>query len=150
MLSFDIMIATSFLLIVLAILVAQVSYNIKSSQEFADKSSLMSDLDKVSNIFFEEGIPGNWTSSNVQTIGLESNGRISLEKLGNFSQMPYSNTIILVGLNSDYNITVYSKGNSIYSFGRPYGDSTSVLKKDRIGVLENGTLVEIRVLVFER
>jgi hypothetical protein len=147
-LSFDVMIASALLVIVLAVILTQVGYSVKGYQEFKEKSAIMNDLDKLSGIFFDEGFPKNWTSENVRTIGFEKNGRIDMDKLSNFTNISYSKNLILLGLNSDYNITLYHEGNPIYSFGKSYENATSIFKKERISVLENGSLVTIRVLVF--
>jgi hypothetical protein len=150
MLSFDVLIASALLVIILAVLVAKVGYSIKDSQELTEKTSMISDCDKLSNIFFEEGLPKNWTRENVQIIGLESSGRINLTKLSSFNQTSfYQNSLILLGISSDYNITIYSSGYNA-SFGIPYENATSIVKKDRIGVLENGSLVTIRILTFRK
>jgi hypothetical protein len=150
MLSFDVLIASALLMIILAVLVAKVGYSVNDSRESTEKNSMLSDCDKLSNIFFEEGLPKNWTRENVQIIGLESRGRINLTKLSSFSQLDfYPSTLILLGINSDYNITIYSTGQN-FSFGKSYENATSIVKRDRIGVLENGSLVTIRILTFRK
>jgi hypothetical protein len=149
-LSLDFMVASILLFMVLAFLAVQVSYELKESQETRQKEALIDAADQASNIFFSEGYPKNWTNANVETLGMEKNGRLSIEKLVYFNQISYSNATGLLGVNSDFNITILNKGNEIMSFGRPYDNATSIVKRERLGVLENGTLVNIRVLFFEK
>jgi len=150
MLSFDFMIATALLLLVLTVILIRVGYDYKGTEEFKSKNLLMQDADAVSGMFFSEGFPDNWTTETVQALGLEENGRIDINKLGYFNQTPYLKTISLLGIKSDYNITILSGPSQLYSFGTSYSAAKSIVKKDRIGVLENGTIVSIRVLVFEK
>jgi hypothetical protein len=150
MFSFDFMIASSLLLLVVAVLTIQVGYELKETQEASGKGVLMKDADRLSGIFFDEGYPKDWTNETVQAIGLQSNGRISLQKLSYLGQAPYSGIIALAGLSSDYNITITSGSNELFNFGAPYINASSIVKKERFGVLENGTIVVIEVLVFEK
>lgn len=150
MLSFDFLFASSFFLLVCALLVFQAGYKIKETQEVREKTLMLNDLEKLSDIFFSEGIPYNWTIGDVQAIGLQEGGRVSFMKLSNFSQISYEESLLKLGMNNDYNITMTASGTDIYSFGASYENSTSLMKRDRICVLENGTLATIRILVFEK
>jgi len=149
-LSFDFLFACSVFLLIGAVLAVQAGHSIKETQESREKSLLLKDTEKLSEIFFSEGLPKNWTYDNVQILGLQEEGRISFGKLGNFSRIPYQETLIRLGMSKDYNISILSSGTEIFSFGASYGNSSSLVKRDRICVLENGTLVITRVFVFEK
>jgi hypothetical protein len=149
-LSLDFMVASILLFMVLAFLAVQVGYELKNTQETRQKEALISGADQASNIFFSEGYPKDWIPENVEILGMESKGRLSMQKLEYFNQTPYSTAIGLLGVNNDFNITILNGQNEIISFGKPYDSASSVVKRERLGVLENGTLVNIKVIIFEK
>jgi len=149
-LSFDFMVASILLFMVLAFLAVHAGHELKSTQESREKEELIAAAERASNSFFSEGYPKNWTLETVETLGLESNGRLSAGKLEYFNQTSYSKAIGLLGTDSDFNITLMSGQNELMSFGKSYEGATTIVKRERLGVLENGTLVNIRILVFEK
>jgi hypothetical protein len=149
-LSFDFLIACSIFLIMVGILLAKVGYEMKDAQEVNSKNAIISEADTISGIFFQEGIPKDWTNETVQVIGLRSGGRISAQKLQEFSNIPYFRSISLLGIKNGYNITVSGSSGELFSFGSSYEGAKSLIKADRIGVLENGTIVTISSYIFEK
>lgn len=150
MLSFDFLIVCSVFLFLGALLVIQAGYAVKESMEIERKDVILRDANTLGEIFFREGYPRDWNAANVQILGLESSGRISDEKLEKFGQLDVGRTMILMGLESEYNITVLCGDEVVRSYGAAYDGASSIVKKERVVVLENGTIATVRVLVFER
>ncbi len=146
-LSFDFLIATTLFILITAILLAQVGHNTKELNEIRDKNELIDETYKLSEIFFDEGYPKNWNSSNVAVIGLEANNRISWSKLKSLEEIGYQKSLVLLGLKNDYNITIFEDNSALYSFGKNIENASSIVKVDRVGILNN-SIVSLRVLLF--
>ncbi len=146
-LSFDFLIATTLFILITAILLAQVGHNTKELNEIRDKNELIDETYKLSEIFFDEGYPKNWNSSNVAVIGLETNNRISWSKLKTLEEIGYQKSLVLLGLKNDYNITIFEDNSALYSFGKNIENASSIVKVDRVGILNN-SIVSLQVLLF--
>lgn len=149
-LSFDFLIACTLFFFMAGILLTKVGHEIKDAEEVSGKNALLRDADALSGIFFQEGLPKNWTNETVQVIGLRDGGRISMRKIQEFNKTTYSRSIELLGINNYYYINISSSSGEICSFGYPYTQAKSLVKRERIGVLENGTIVTIGVYIFEK
>lgn len=147
-LSFDFLIATAILFFIIAILLAQVTHNTKELNEIREKNELVEDAYKLSEIFFDEGYPKNWNSSNVIILGMETNNRIDWQKLKNLEEIGYQKSLILLGLKNDYNFTIFKGNSTFYSFGKNTENASSIVKVDRVSILNN-SIVSIQVLVFD-
>jgi hypothetical protein len=147
-LSFDFLIACTIFILVIAILLTQVGYNTKELNEIRDKNELIDETHKLSEIFFDEGYPKNWNSSNVVVIGLETDNRISWSKLKSLEEIGYQKSLVLLGLKNDYNITIFENNSTFYSFGKNIENASSIVRVDRVGILNN-SIVSVQVLVFD-
>ncbi len=145
--SFDFLIASAIFLFVVALLLTQVGHNTKELNEIREKNEIIEEAYKLSEIFFSEGYPKNWNSSNVQIIGLKTDNRINFEKLESFEEIGYQKSLVLLGLKNDYNLTI-SNNLTKWSFGKNPENASSITKVDRISIL-NSSIVYIQVLIFK-
>ncbi len=146
-LSFDFLLATTISIFVVSLLLIQIGNNAKELDELREKNELNKDAYKLSEIFFNKGYPENWNSTNVKIIGVESNNRIDWNKLKSLEKIGYQKSLILLGLKNDYNITIFNDTTPIYSFGKNTENASSIMKVDRISIL-NDSIVSIQILVF--
>ena len=147
-LSFDFLIACTILILAISILLIQVGYTTKELNEVRDKNELIDETYKLSEIFFDEGYPKNWNSSDVVIVGMETNNRIDWQKLKSLEEIGYQKSLILLGLKNDYNFTIFKDNSTFYSFGKNTENASSIVKVDRVGILNN-SIVSIQVLVFD-
>ena len=146
-LSFDLLVAIVIFSLVLAILVAQISYNSKEIDELRKQNEMIEEAYKISEIFFREGYPKDWNESNVEILGLETNGRIDWDKIKKLESLGYQKSLSLLGANYNYNITIESTTLN-WNFGKNPENSTTITKINRLGIL-NSSLVSIQILVFD-
>jgi len=147
LLSLDLLISITIFTLILAILVSQISYNSKEIIELREQNKMLEESYRIGEIFFREGYPENWNESNVEIIGLATTNRIDWNKLKKLENLGYQRSLVLLGLDYDYNITI--QGNNInWSFGENPSNAKIITKIDRIGIL-NSTMVTIQVLVFK-
>ena len=145
-LSFDLLMAVVIFSFALAILVTQISYQSREIDEVRKQNEMIEASYEVSEIFFREGYPKDWNESNVEILGLEKNNRISWDKLQKLESLGYQKSLALIGLDYDYNITIDGE-NLHWSFGRSPENSTTLVKTDRLGIL-NSSLVSVRIMIF--
>ena len=126
----------------------QVGYNTKELSEIEERNELVEETRKLSEIFFEEGYPENWNSTNVAIIGIKTDNRMDWNKLESLKEMGYQKSLVLLGLNLDYNMTIFNKTDSVWGFGKSPENASSVVKINRIGIL-NSSIVYIQILVFK-
>ncbi|RLI99377.1 MAG: hypothetical protein DRP06_03575 [Candidatus Aenigmatarchaeota archaeon] len=141
--SFDFLIACSIFILVLVILIGHIGYNTLQLNELKDKHELIRSGYKLSGIFFMEGYPKDWNSSNVEIIGLQTDNRIDWNKLKEFENIGYQKSLILLGLKYDYNITI---GN--YTFGENPENASSAFIINRVGIL-NSSVVPMQIIIFK-
>ena len=141
--SFDFLIACSIFILILAVLVSHIGYNAIQLKELKEKHELTKSGYKLSEIFFMEGYPKDWNSSNVKIIGLQTDNRIDWNKLKELENFGYQKSLILLGLNYDYNLTI---GN--YTFGKNPENASSAFRINRVGIL-NSSVVPIQVIIFK-
>ena len=118
--------------------------NSKELSEIREQNNIIHDSFQVSEIFFNEGSPKNWTNDTVEIIGLETNNRLDWNKIKKIeNDISYQKSLVLMGLNYDYNLTIDN-----WSFGKNPINASTIIKTNRIGIL-NGSLVSIQILVFK-
>ncbi len=141
--SFDFLIACSIFILILAILINHIGYNTMQLNELKEKYELTQSGYKLSEIFFMEGYPKDWNSSNVKIIGLQTNNRIDWNKLKELKNLGYQKSLILFGLKYDYNITI---GN--YTFGKNPENASSAFIVNRVVIL-NSSVVPAQAIIFK-
>ncbi|OYT42702.1 MAG: hypothetical protein B6U88_02925 [Candidatus Aenigmarchaeota archaeon ex4484_56] len=146
--SFDFIVAFSIFVLLLTIFTVQVGQYIIHSSEIKERQDMDNEAYEISDVFFREGVPSNWTDSNVKIIGLESNERISWDKIKKFENLGYQKTLILLGSKYDYNLQIFNKSSVIWEFGKNPENYSSIAKIVRISILNN-TIISIQVLIFK-
>lgn len=138
------------------------SINLSNIQEITLKE-LVIDAKTVSNYLVSEGLPKDWNTSNVISIGLtDGNYQLNTTKLGNFSQLDYITTKSMFSVVNDYYIFFTDKNdttviiNEIEGIGKPginrtnldaLEDPSDVLKVFRF-VLYNSTIIKMGIYVW--
>lgn len=98
---------TGFALFLIAMLIFFV-YALNNSEESEETFELLTyDGELISNSLLSVGYPENWQTSNVQTIGITTNGKVNQTKLEELYKMIYTN--------GNYTLTK-RKFNTIYDY----------------------------------
>jgi len=138
------------------------SINLSDIQEVTLKE-LIIDAKTISNYLMSEGMPKDWNTSNVITIGLtDGKYRLNETKLGNFSELNYSTTKRLFSVINDYYIFFEDKNgtgliiNDIEGIGKPGVTKTNlnetenpsdILKVFRF-VIYNSTIIRMGIYLW--
>ncbi|MGC9310690.1 MAG: hypothetical protein ACP5E4_03105 [Candidatus Aenigmatarchaeota archaeon] len=148
-LSVDFLVVMSTVIFLSTILLVYLGHKSSYTEELRASEEMMSEAEKIGDAFFYGGFPQDWTADNVESIGLQSGNRLDSSKLEEFGKLDYQKSIYLLGLRSDYNISLSINGSTEYSFGTPYEgkNASSILRLKRLGTL-NGSLAFIEILVF--
>lgn len=150
--SMDFLIACSVFILAIGIVYV---YWVHAIQEINQSERINDMIEKaysISKIWFREGVPKYWNESNVIDLGLSNDHRINQTKMNNLEALGYENVSKLIGIGIyDYNFTVCNiTGEVIKSFGKnPPSNPENLIKVKRIGLLDNGTIVTIEVLVWD-
>lgn len=145
--SLDFFIALTIFLIGFSILM--IFWNYVNSQTYEIKSSeeLMDLAFSLSEIFFIEGVPKYWNEENVKVIGLANENRINETKLNLLNTIGYENVKRKLNLDFDFMLKI-KNDDELYSFGLTPGRSSTIVKINRIGIL-NSTPVLIEVILWK-
>jgi len=148
--SFDFLIASSIFLLAIGVIYI---YWIYSNIQIEETKRINDIIDKTyfaSQVWFREGTPPGWNSTNIIDLGLENNHRFNQTKMDIMkTSLGYEKTKNLVGLGGyQYNFTVYDTTNAVFSFGQNPSNPKNLVKVKRIGVL-NGSLVTVEIMVWE-
>jgi len=147
-LSFDLLISITLFALILGILASQINYNTKKINEIREQNKMVGEAYKISDIFFREGYPKNWNETNVEILGLQTNNRIDWNKLKKLKNLGYQKSLVLLGANYDYNITIQSNAIN-WSFGKSIENYSTIVKINRLGIL-NSSIVHIQVMVLKQ
>jgi len=148
--SFDFLLASSIFLLTMGILFVYWTYTNIQIQETIGMNEMIDKAYKATEVWFREGIPTYWNSSNVIDLGLENNHRFNQTKMGTMkTEIGYDKTKVMVGLSGyDYNFTVYDMNNdTVFSSGLNPSNPTNLLKIKRIGIYED-SIVTLEVMVW--
>jgi len=148
--SFDFLLASSIFLLTMGILFVYWTYTNIQIQETIGMNEMIDKAYKATEVWFREGIPTYWNSSNVIDLGLENNHRFNQTKMGTMkTEIGYDKTKVMVGLSGyDYNFTVYDMNNdTAFSSGLNPSNPTNLLKIKRIGIYED-SIVTLEVMVW--
>ncbi|MFP4567575.1 MAG: hypothetical protein ACLFN8_01395 [Candidatus Woesearchaeota archaeon] len=118
------------------------------------------DADHISSLFLSEGMPDNWSNSSVLSVGLMSDGRVDLNKMGEYDLLTYNNVKSLLGVSSEFLFYFENSSGMMLVDGLCYrgfvegcGDFKSFITYNdlatsrRIVVLDS-SIVELVVVVF--
>lgn len=138
------------------------SINLSSSQSDEVKELLI-DAKTLSSFLVHEGMPSNWSTSDVILIGL-TNGdyRLNESKINNFSALSYSTAKDLLSVRNDYyvffedrNSTSISPG-GVQGVGKPGVNKTNINQTENPDnlfqvfrfVMYNGTIIRLGILIW--
>jgi hypothetical protein len=149
-LSMDFLIACSVFILAFSILYIYWAYTTKRIDETRKINDMIDKTYLISQIWFRDGIPVYWDSSNVIDIGLSNNHRFNQTKMNDLSVIGYNKTKERIGVETyDYYFRVFNEtGNEVYSFGLYPSISENTIKIKRVGIL-NGSLALLEVMVWE-
>lgn len=150
--SMDFIIACTVFILAVAILLVYWRYTSNKISE----TNLINDMTEkayiISEIWFREGIPKYWDSSNVIDIGLSNDHRFNKTKMDSLNDplLGYRNISGMIDATPyNYNFTVInSTKNSVYSFGLNPMNQNDLIKIKRVGIL-NGNIVTVEVMVWQ-
>jgi len=107
--------------------------------ESAGYDDLSIQADSISTQLMSEGLPANWTKSNVEKIGItNSQSRIQESKLLNFANMSYQTT--RQKLNTNYNYYVFLENST--------GSRILIAGKQGVGLMGNQSKTVVKVTRF--
>lgn len=148
--SFDFLLASSIFLLTIGILFVYWTYTNIEIEETREINEMVYKAYKSSEIWFREGIPSNWDSTNVIDLGLETDHRFNQTKMNTMkTEIGYDKTKIMIGLSGyDYNFTLYdANNNTVFSFGLNPSDPPSLIKIKRVGIYDS-SIVTLEVMVW--
>ena len=150
-LTYDFFFATSVLLIALTATFFYVYHKIQDIEEEKIKGEMVGILISVSDVWFKEGYPEYWDSSNVVEIGLSNNNQINSTKVKLMEELGYQKVASLLGLGLfNFQYSVYSQnGTLIYSFPNlTFEMGKNVLVLDRTAIW-NESIVKVRTIIWQ-
>lgn len=116
------------ILLFIVLLIIYFTYTLNLSKRNIETfNNLVSDANSISSSLVLEGYPANWTSANVQRLGLTDNSqRIVQDKLIRFYNLSYYNRKTLFNTQFDYFIFLKNKDNCLINasgfFGAGHSD----------------------------
>lgn len=146
--SFDFFIALTIFLISFSLIMIFWNFTNSQIQEKKILEELMDSAFSLSEIFFTEGVPKYWNLDNVKVIGLMNENRLNQTKLNFLNDIGYENLKKTLNFDFDFIFKIKNQSEPIYSFGLAPSESASVVKIQRISIL-NSSPVLIEVIVWE-
>jgi len=155
-LSFDFIIAASIFLLVVGIIYIYWIYTNTQIEETKNINDMIDKTYSASYIWFREGYPSFWNSTDVIDLGMENDHRFNQTKM-NFlnksidpTNIGYNKTKTFISLGGyDYFFRIYnSTDDTLFNFGLYHSNPRNVVKVERIGIL-NGSIVTLEVLVWQ-
>jgi len=138
------------------------SFNLSDIQANTLKE-LIIDSKTILNYLMGEGLPKNWNTSNVISIGLtDGNYRINVTKVGNFSALSYGRAKSLLSVMNDYYVFFEDRNknsvtiNGVEGIGKPGVNKTNlnstespsdVIKVFRFAMY-NSTIIRMGIYVW--
>lgn len=149
--SSDFMIASSIFIMAFSILIIYWTHTSYQIEERREINQMIEKAYIASEVWFREGIPKYWNSTNVIDLGLSNDHRINQTKLNALQDIGYDRVAYLIGLGIyDYNLTIYNSTNDIlFTFGKtPPNTAKNIIKARRIGIY-NGSIVSLEVIIWD-
>jgi hypothetical protein len=108
----------------------------------------------ISQVWFREGIPKYWNAQDVIDIGLSNDYRFNRTKMNSLNDsvfLGYERVKSKIGIkNYEFSFKVYnSTQHEIFSFGPSPSNPENLVKVKRFGILDDGSLVTVEVMVWE-
>ena len=151
MFSFDFLLASSIFLLTVGMLFTYWAYTNIQIEETREINEMIYKAYTASEVWFREGMPKYWNSTNVIELGMQNDHRINQTKIDRMKmELGYEKTKTMVGLGGyDYNFSIYNNTKHlIWSAGQPVSTSAQdVINVKRISIL-NGSIVTLHVTVW--
>jgi hypothetical protein len=153
-LTYDFFIAMGVFFVVLSIVFGYWYFSTTQVTDIDEKNRASGLLFAASDVWFKEGFPYAWNTTNVIEIGLSSNGVINNTKVNQLSGVGYPKLTQLLNLGvMNVRYTLYNQTNQVlYRF--PSGalpglnSSSNIYSIDRVGIL-NDSAVRINTVLWE-
>ena len=149
-LSFDFIVASSIFLLFVGILFVYWIYSNVQMEETQRMNDMIDKTYLASQVWFREGTPPDWDSTNVIDLGLQSAHRFNQSKMDIMNiSLGYGRTKTLIGLGGyEYFFRIYNSTNdTIFNFGLYSSNPENLVKIKRVGIL-NGSLVTLEVMTW--
>lgn len=146
--SIDFLIAFSIFLLSATVVYVYWTYALTQIEGTRETNDMIDKLHLVSQVWFKEGTPTYWDSSNVIELGLQNDHEFNQTKIESLEEIEYDKVKKLIGL-EDYEFyfeVENNSNNSLFEFGKEPSDAKNVMKIKRIGIL-NGEIVYVTILV---
>jgi hypothetical protein len=149
-LTYDFFIAMAIFFVIIAVAMGYWSYSSVQMGEIIERNTETNTLYMSSQIWFKEGYPKYWNSSDVIELGIANDNKINQTKMQTLDSLGYSKVLSLLNTGA-YNLKfiVYTTSNiTIFEF--PSNTTVSgknVYTIERIGIL-NDQPVKIRTIVW--
>lgn len=149
--STDFIIACTIFILAVALLLLYWRYTSNKISETNKINEMIEKAYLISEIWFRDGIPKYWNSSNVIDIGLSNEHRFNKTKMDSLNdpELGYENVTKLIGVEVyKYNFTVYNlTKNVVYTFGQNPSNPDNLVKIKRVGILD-GKIVNVDAMVW--
>jgi len=148
--SFDFLVACSIFLIALTIIYIYWGYVALQIEETRLTNDMIDKLNLASQVWFREGTPKYWDSSNVVELGLLSGHSFNQTKMDLLkNEIGYGKALTLIGA-GDYYLyyRVTNETNSIlFEFGSLPSNPKNAMKAERVGIL-NDSIAIVEVILW--
>ncbi|MCX6821398.1 MAG: hypothetical protein NTW30_01335 [Candidatus Aenigmarchaeota archaeon] len=117
----------------------------KNINEMVDKAYT------ISQVWFREGTPEYWNSTNVREMGLLSDHKINETKMNEMKNLGYNATREKIGAspyNFHFNLSLVDDTSYSFPFGKYPTQANNVIKVKRAGIL-NSSIAIIEVLLWQ-
>ena len=151
-LTYDFFIAASILFLILIAAFFLWYYKMEGIKEEREKADLADILIYASEIWFKEGYPIYWNTSNVLEIGLANENRINTTKVRMMEELGYQKLAYLLSLGTaNVNYFVYSlNGTLLYSFPNySMENAKDILVLERVAIW-NESIVKVKTVVWQK
>jgi hypothetical protein len=149
--STDFIIACTIFVLAVGLLLLYWRYTTNKISETNKINDMIEKAYLISEIWFRDGIPKYWDSSNVIDIGLSNEHRFNKTKMDSLNdpELGYENVTKLIGVEVyNYNFTVYNMTkNVVYTFGQNPSNPDNLVKIKRVGILD-GKIVNVDAMVW--
>jgi len=147
--SIDFLVACTIFLITVTILYVYWGYTTIQIEETRFTNDMTDKLNLASQVWFKEGTPIYWDSSNVIELGLQNNHEFNETKMNNLNSIGYQRVMTLVGILSyNFYYRLYDENNStLFEFGLTPSNSKNLVRSKRVGIL-NGSIAFLEVVLW--
>lgn len=151
MFSSDFLIACSIFLLFLVIVMVYWSYTEMQIEETKNINDMVDKAYTISQVWFREGTPEYWNSTNVREMGLLSDHRINETKMNYMKNMNYNTVRGIIGATPyefHFNVSLVDNTGYSFVFGNYPNQAINVIKIKRSGIL-NSSIAIIEVLLWQ-